>query len=322
MQLGLDTNSYRLATGLYDFQPRRNLTLHDLIARAAELGLAGVHVANARLLASTDPVYLNDIRQRAADQGLYLELGSAGTDASQLHEAIEIAVALGARYVRTFVGADRQSGWAAWRQQLDRAVDGLRQVAPIARDRGVALVVENHGDLTSPEIVSLLDKVDADDAVGVCLDTGKSILVVEDPLVAAQNLAPYVFTACLTDYCLVPTSSGVQVIGCALGEGAVDLPAIVQVLRQRRADMHLNIESPVQAWDLPFLVDKFWDAFYDRGPRDLAALIRLVRRNPADPAADHRSPAVKGLGEGEVLRIEDEMLLRSIDYARQVLLGS
>lgn len=321
MLLGLDTNSYRLATGLFEYRPQRPVGLPELIERAHRLDLAGIQIANPRLLESDDPAYLYDLRQRFAARGLYVELGAGGTDAEHLRQVIVTASRLGASIVRTFVADERQSGWAAWRQMLDRAVEGLKQVVPVALDHGVQVVIENHGDLTSPELVSLLDKVGSDDVVGVCFDTGKSLLVVEDPVAAAQNLAPYVKTACLTDYQLLATPLGARVMGCALGQGAVDLLAIVQILRERQPDLHLNVESPVQSWEMPFLEDKFWDAFFDRGPRDLAALIRLIRRNNLDPAGDYRLPVEKGLPEREILQYEEEMLARSVTYAKNVLLG-
>jgi len=321
MLLGLDTNSYRLATGLYEYKPERPLGLQDLIARASEMGLAGLHIANGRLLESLDDDYLRQVRQEAEQRSLYLELGAHGTEPSQLREAIQAAATLGSSIVRTYVGADRQRGWAPWRQQLDRAVDGLKQIASFAKDNGVTIAVENHGDSTSAEIVNLLDKVGSDQ-VGVCLDTGKALLVVEDPQLAAQNLAPYTVTACLTDYQLVATARGAKIIGCALGQGVVDFLPIIQMLRERKPDLHLNIESPVQWWELPFLEDKFWDAFYDRGPRDLAAILRLIRKNALDPAADYRTPAERGAAEAEVLAQEEAMLRRSILYAKQVLLAT
>jgi 3-oxoisoapionate decarboxylase len=319
MLLGLDTNSYRMATGLYEFRPTRPIGLHALLRKANVLGLAGVHIANSQLLESFDHEYLLDIRQEAESCGLYLEYGAHGTDVAQLREAIDVAAALGSQVVRTFVGADRQQGWAAWRQQLDRAVEALKQVAPAARNRGISIAIENHGDLTSPELVSLLDKVRSDD-VGVCLDTGKSLLVIEDPLLATQNLAPYVITACLTDYQLVSTARGMMVVGCALGQGVVDLMSIVQLLRQRRPDLRLNVESPVVRWELPLLEDKYWDSFYDRSPKDLVAILRLIRRNALDPAANYLTPAEQGLPEDVVLAHEQNMVERSVRYCNEFLL--
>ena len=297
MRLGLDTNSYHLASGLYEYRPARPLDLPGMLEQASQLSLSGVHIANSRLLASTDQSYLDEIRNEAAQRNLYLELGAHGTDVTLLREAIEVARGLGCKIVRTFVGADRQQGWAAWRQQLDRAVDGLKQTAPIAGDNGITLAVENHGDLTSAELVNLLDKVRSDQ-VGVCLDTGKSLFVIEDPLLATQNLAPYVVTACLTDYQIVSTGRGAMVVGCALGQGAVDLLATMQLLRQHKTDLHLNIESPVVRLELPFMEDKFWDAFYDRSPRDLVSIIRLIRRNALDPNANYRYAGRAGAARG------------------------
>ncbi len=320
MQLGLDTNSYRMATGLYEFRPARRLDLRGLLAKAEELGLEGVHIANPRLLESTEPSYIGELRREAQQRSLYLELGAQGTDALRLREAIQVAAALGCTVVRTFVGADRQSGWAAWRQQLDRAVEGLKQIVAFAKDAGVRIAVENHGDLTSPELVNLLDKVGSE-WVGACLDTGKPLLVIEDPVVAAKNLAPYLVTACLTDYRLVATPTGARVVGCALGEGVVHFLPIIELLRERRPDLHLNVEAPVQAWDLPFLQDKFWDAFYDRGPRDLAAIIRLLREGMLESQAEPPTlPDLEGPEEA-VLQHEEDMVRRSIVHARHLLAG-
>ncbi|MHB1414304.1 MAG: sugar phosphate isomerase/epimerase family protein [Chloroflexota bacterium] len=320
MLVGLDTNSYRLATGLYEYTPKHPIGLQDLLAKAEEFNLAGLHIANHSLLRSTDESYLGQVRQKAEEQGLYLELGVHGTDVELLREAVRTAAVLGSETLRTFVGADRQRGWAEWRQQLDRATDNLKQIVPLVEDNGIRLAVENHGDLTSAEIVNLLDKVGSE-SIGVCLDTGKSLLVVEDPLLAAHNLAPYVITVSLTDYQLVSAPRGVLIVGCALGQGAVDLLAIVKILQQRTPDLHLNVESPVVRWELPFLEDKFWDAFYDRTPRDLVALLRLIRKNAMDPKADYRTPVEREEPEEQVLKHEEDMLRRSVLYAKEVLLA-
>ncbi len=320
MLLGLDTQSFRLATGLYEWVPGNRMRLLDLVERAVALKLSGIQIADPRLLQNEPPEVVEEARNRLSEAGMYVEVGASGTNVEALHELMDHAKAVGANVIRTFVGADRSRGWAAWRQQQDRAVEDLRQAVPLLREQNLRVAVENHGDLTSPELVNILDKVGAEDAVGVCFDTGKSLFVVEDPLTAAQNLAPYVITACLTDYRLISTARGAQIVGCALGNGAVDLLSVVQVLRQKHEDVHLNVESPVVSGVLPFLEDRFWDSFYDRGPRDLAAIIRLIRRNNVDPSQDFRTPVERDRPEAEVINYEADMFERSVQYAKDVLL--
>lgn len=60
------------------------------------------------------------------------------------------------------------------------------------------LAVENHKDFETDELVQLMQKMSSAQ-IGVCLDTGNNLALLEDPLAVVQKLAPYTLTVHLKD---------------------------------------------------------------------------------------------------------------------------
>ena len=109
MKLGLDSYSYRHAAGLWDYQPRENapMTVQHYLEKAAELGLDGVQLADARHLDSFEYGYVDGLKRKTDEIGLYLELGTSGTNPDHLQNMVRAAHVLGSNVVRTFVGRPR-----------------------------------------------------------------------------------------------------------------------------------------------------------------------------------------------------------------------
>lgn len=125
-------------------------------------------------------------------------------------------------------------------EQLDRLAAALKRLAPVAEDRGVKLAIENHADYRGSELAQVLTEVDSQ-AVGARFDTGNPYTVIEEPLAAAEALAPFTFSTHIKDQIVEsePGNRGIHPGGllalanCRLGEGHVDLPAIVDLLAKR-----------------------------------------------------------------------------------------
>jgi sugar phosphate isomerase/epimerase len=118
------------------------------------------------------PARLADVKQQLADRGLtVICLGASArmhetdpaTRAAQLDETrryIELAHALGTPYVRVFgdrypPGEDREAARA-------RIAATLREAGERARDQGVTLLIESHGDFTdSPSLLEILQRADS-----------------------------------------------------------------------------------------------------------------------------------------------------------------
>jgi sugar phosphate isomerase/epimerase len=246
MKLGLDSYSYHLAFGAHpDFTPRRRLTLFGFMERVVALGLEGFQI-DPMHLASRDRSYLAEVRASATEQGLFLEYGTLGTDPRRLERELTVAERLGSPVLRTFAGYDRWHRRTNVAAEIHRAITGLKRVRRMAEDRGIRIAVENHGDLTTDELLQVVRAVDSP-WVGICLDVGNALLTMEDPIAATAKMAPYAATTHFKDYAMVPTNYGGKLTGVALGDGVIDLPAAVKLLRTRTTLDRFILEIPVEA---------------------------------------------------------------------------
>ncbi len=318
MKLGLDTYSYRYAAGLWEYAPREHapMGLDHFLQKAAELNLDGLQLADARHLDSLEYGYVSELRRKVEASGLYLELGTAGTNPDHLQSMVRAAHVLGSPVVRTFVGKPRPTSARHMEEIVSAAAAEVRQVVPVCERYGVALAIENHQDLTTEELLSLLEQIDSQ-WVGVCFDTGNPVAVLEDPLESAEALAPLVKTVHLKDYQVAAGADGFSLFGCALGDGVVDLRRILEVLRREAADVSLNIETYVGRHPMPVLGEAYLRQFPETPALALGRTLRLVRDRGLS-----REPQLgeeRGAPEEEILAAEEELVVRSVGWAEEAL---
>ena len=247
-RLGLDSYSYHLAFGRHpDFAPSHPIDLHEFIMRVSRLGLSGFEIDPLHL-GSDDEEHLASIRALAKHHHLWIEYGMGGVDPGQAASALGIARSLGCQVLRTFINADRYSKSVSLSVQLQHAVASLRLIAPLAERHRIRYAIENHGDVTSRELVEVIRQVGSP-WVGACLDIGNSMLVFEDPVEAAINLAPYTMNVHFKDYAVRMENYGMRVTGAALGQGVIDIRRILAILEQHAPEAKLNIEIPFERMD-------------------------------------------------------------------------
>ena len=255
MKLGLNTYSYRWAAGLWDYTPHGDaaMGLDHFLRKASEMGLDGLHLADPRHFESLEYGHVSEVRRKAEALGLYLEVGTAGTNPDHLETMVRTAHVLGSKVVCTFVGKPRPSSGGEMEQIIAGAAADIGQVLPLCERYGVGLAVEGNQDLTTDEVLTLLEEVDSR-WVGVCLDTGNPLAVLEDPLESARAVAPLVKTVHLKDYQLAARPDGFSLLECALGEGVVDLRGIVDLVRSEAPQATLNIETSRGTHPMPVLL--------------------------------------------------------------------
>jgi len=229
---------------------------------------------------------------------------------------VRTAHVLGSPVVRTFVGRPRASSAQAMAAVVSEAAAAISQVTPVCDRYRTSLAIENHRDLTSEELVSLLELVDSE-WVGICFDTGNSLALLEDPLEAAEALEPLIKTVHLKDYQVVARATGFEMVGCALGEGVVDLRGILDLLGSRHPEVRLNLASAVEKEMLPVLEEEYLEHFPETPALALGRTLRLVRDRGLREAV--QLAAERGAPEDEILAEEDDLVLRSVGWARQAL---
>jgi sugar phosphate isomerase/epimerase len=332
MRLGIDSYSLRWQ-GWDAFQ---------LLEYAAGLGLDNVHFSERANLASLDEEYLRALKRRADELGLQIELGMGsfdryastfraelGSGAEQLGALLHAAAVVGSPVVRCFLGSQTERlGPVPLAQHVEECVRTLRAVAPLARELGVKLAVENHGgvDLLARELRALVEAA-GPDCVGVCLDTGNPAYAAEDPLLTTEVLAPYVVTTHVRDTRVWATERGAMAQWAPMGQGDVDLPRILAILAERAPGVPIDLEiiTGTPPRDLPYWEpeSEFWRMFPDMLAQDFARFVALAQRGKSAPLEQLTLPPGTQLPPAEQAEAFREQQRRhfeeSVRYSRDVL---
>jgi sugar phosphate isomerase/epimerase len=228
LRLGIDSYSYHRLLGEVrageDDPPVRWRT-DDVVRHALVLGVDGVSLETCFLErgAPIDAGPLEVVIAWGHRHGL--EYGADRDALRDLLEWLELAAAHGCRLVRCVAASPRFRG----RPYLG-SVEPLAVAATRARELGLELALENHGDLRAEEVLELVERVD--DGLGVCLDTANALRVGDDPVEAATLLAPFVRMVHLKDVESLDRVTDPVAGPCSVpyGEGVVDVSAVLMTL--------------------------------------------------------------------------------------------
>lgn len=236
-----------------------------------ELGLAGIFFSTALDMSPTlDPGVLRDIRAKADELGLYLESGigkinpycsaeepalraaGGGDIIAGFMRMIEASAAIGCHelwvapgnFKGEYLGRlanDRFRTDVTWEEQLLGMENVLRKLAPVARANGTHMNIETHDEITSFEILRLIEKVGSD-CVGVVFDTANGLQRAEHPVFAAKRLAPYVRQTHIKDAYVGRAPGGLDFQTRPVGGGIVDFATILPILAEANPALNLSLE--------------------------------------------------------------------------------
>jgi sugar phosphate isomerase/epimerase len=279
------------------------------------LGAAGVQTR----IGIRDGKAMEKLRAAAEDRRMYLE-GIVGLPADadgvkRFEEELRCAREAGATVLRTVCLNTRRyetfNTAEAFRAFARKAWESLRLAEPAARRQGVRLAVENHKDWRADELLGMLKRLDSAH-VGVCVDTGNSIALLEEPLEVVRAYAPWAFTTHVKDMAVAEYESGFLLAEVPLGQGFLDLKEVLSVLKKARPEVRINLEmltrNPLK---VPCLTPKYWVTFETLPGRYLAATLAMVRSRGS------RRPlqVVSKLPLAEQIQAEEDNVRTSLEYA-------
>jgi sugar phosphate isomerase/epimerase len=170
---------------------------------------------------------------------------------------------------------DRFRTDVTWDEQLVATERFLHTLAPIARDLGIHMNMETHEEITTFEVVRLVEAV-GPDVMGITFDIANVTHRGEDPVAAAHRVAPYTRQTHLKDivHLLTPDGAYRQTRPC--GQGVVDYETILPLLYQHNPTLHLTIENPTASGHtLMPIYDPRWHASHpDLSVTEFAEFIR------------------------------------------------
>jgi len=156
-----------------------------------------------------------------------IEFGHNREAVGQLFQWLDLAAQIRCKTVRVVAGGPQLRSHS--HLHLD-AARPLREAAVHAQGLGITLALENHGDLTAAQIDELLTRVNHP-SLGVCFDSANVLRVEDDPLEAAELLAPVTRMVHLKDIEPVEDELSIAAGPCSVpyGEGVVPLEALLNV---------------------------------------------------------------------------------------------
>jgi 3-oxoisoapionate decarboxylase len=283
------------------------------------LGADGVQVG----LGARDPADVAKVKAQVESSGMYLEgivrLPRDRADLERFTAEVRTAQQAGVAVLRTVMLDGRRyetfATAAAFRRFAAESLGRLALAEPVAARHGVRLAVENHKDWRADELIAILQRIGSAH-VGVCLDTGNSIALLEEPTAVVEALAPWAITTHFKDMAVAEYERGFLLAEVPLGAGFLDLGRIVRVLRAARPELHFNVEmitrDPLQ---VPCLTEAYWATFEGLSGRALARTLTMVRAH----ARGRPLPQVSDLAQEEKLKVEDENVRRCLGHARDHL---
>jgi len=289
---------------------------HDavwLLDRVAEEGLDGVFFRSVLELSPTlDHRQMQDVAAYGREKGLRIEAGVGKVNPFSTPEAPSIRALGGGDYrlaIVRMIAAAASAGihelWTAlcnyqfdlarcgvfafdrfrtdvtWQEQLDATVAFLRSLAPVLRDHGSHLNVETHEEITSFELVRIVEAV-GPDVIGITFDTANVVVRGESPIAAARRVSPYLRATHVRDIALVEAPDGLARMLLPVGDGVLDWPALLGALRgglPPGVDPMLSIEGIIRGrgeMAIPYADPRWREGHPDLVAAELDEIIRLA----------------------------------------------
>ena len=320
-RLGVCTYSYNIHwKAARDGHPKARFkdTL-EFLEYCHQLGAGGVQIG----VGSRDADFAKKLRAKADAYGMYFEgqasLPQQSSDVDRFEAELFAAKEAGAAVVRTaMLGGRRYETFdsaEAFRQFAEKSWESLTLAEPVLKKHRVRLAIENHKDRRLPELLDLLKRISSE-YVGVCVDVGNNIALLEEPTSVVEALAPFAFSTHLKDMAVQEYEEGFLLSEVPLGEGFLDLKKMVMVLQRANPAIQFSLEMITRdPLKIPCLTKKYWATLEAVPGAQLAGALAMVRGH----AAKKPLPRTSGLDLDRQLELEDENVKASFAGARRDL---
>ena len=258
MKIGIDSYCFHRYFGeVYPHQTAppesEMMTMEDFLTFAKKLDVDGVSLESC-FFPSFEKEWFVDLKAQLDEYGfdrVYAWGHPDGLEAGKNRDAFDDMVAqipnarlIGADVMRV-VGSSLMFRFEPHGPQLDILEKWFKEAVKVAEEYDVKLAMENHLDYTSDECLDLLNRVNSP-YLGLNLDTGNFLRLLDDPVDGAKKLADRVLATHIKD--LLPVK-GVNATewyffsSTPVGAGLVDNQKLAQILYDANYQGFLAVET-------------------------------------------------------------------------------
>ena len=290
----------------------------SFLGHCHKVGAGGVQMS----IGIRDREYIRKLRRSAEAYDMFIE-GSAGLprtvlDVEKFDATVRTVREAGGSVIRVAVGGRRYEQFdksEQFKAFAERTIKSLQLAEPVAARYRTRLAIENHKDWRIGQMLDMLGRIDSE-YVGVCVDTGNSFALLEDPMAVVEAYAPYGFSVHLKDMAVAEYEEGFLLADAVLGEGILDLARMVKILRKARPEIQFSLEMATRdPLKVPCLTEKYWVTFEDVPGSDLARSLKYVRANESR----ERLPNVNHLPLNKLVKLEEQNIKKCLAFAREHL---
>lgn len=238
MRLGISSFTYTWAIGVPGYaSPHKPLDALGLLDRAERLGVRVVQIADNLPLDTLSSGERQALRARAQSANINIEVGTRGITPDHLLAYLELAQYFASPILRVVIDT------ADHRPDADEIVDILGRTVPAFESANVWLAIENHDRFKVADLAEIIRRVGSC-RVGICLDTVNSFGALEGPDIVISTLGPLTVNLHVKDFAVVRAGHkmGFLVEGRPAGQGQLDVPRVLDTVRQMGRDVNAIVE--------------------------------------------------------------------------------
>ena len=291
----------------------------DLLRHCASIGAGGIQVVVNQWTSE----FAKLLKAEKEKLNMFVEasiaLPKSSSDLDLFEKNIQSAKEAGIKVARTVCLPTRRYETFKTLEDFNtfkaNSLASLQMVEPILKKYKIKLAVENHKDWKSFELVEIIKQLNSE-YIGVTLDFGNNLALLENPMEVIKNLAPYVFSTHVKDMGVAEYPKGFLLSEVPLGKGIVDLKAAVELCRKYNPKVTFNLEMITRdPLEIPCLETSYWSTFEHAEATDLTKAIQLVKSHAYAVAL----PAVKNMDGESKLAFEEKNILDCLSFAKSNL---
>jgi 3-oxoisoapionate decarboxylase len=261
---------------------------HELIELADRHRLSGIEIPFFHMLPDTEPATIDRLSAALRARGMALTLDTAVLDVENLRHVLPLAARAGVKTVRAMLAGFLEGARAVhvpnWSVYVREAIGKLQAIYPLLEEYDLKLGIENHQDATCDDLLALCN---VGPRIGITFDVVNPLAVGEEPFAFARRAGDRIFNVHLKDYTIHPSPSGYRLVRAELGQGVIDWPAMIKLVRTLAPQSTFHIElAAIYARHIRLLEDDWWRGYAPRSAMDLIPALRFAaaRMQPHDAA--------------------------------------
>ncbi|MES2797191.1 MAG: TIM barrel protein [Bacteroidota bacterium] len=290
----------------------------DLMEHCKSIGAGGIQV----VIKDWAEDFSKKVREKREKYEMYLEgsiqLPKTADGVAQFDKDVKAAKEAGASIIRTVsLGGRRYEVFhknGEYQEFQKKAIEAIRLAEPILQKYKMKLGIENHKDWRADELVKVMQLIDSE-WIGVTLDFGNSIALLEDPMKVVETLAPYSFSSHIKDMALDEYQNGFLLAEVPMGTGILNLKKMVELCLKHNSKIKFNLEMITRdPLEIPCITADYWPSMEGIPAIDLANTLKLVK----DKKSAKPIPKISPLSPEEKLAIEEKNIVDSFAFAKSL----